>query len=71
VAYIINGALRAVDESWSSQILQYLRANPEVLRAASPGWREPLVSLAQLSEAEGGKERAPARLVAAAERGMG
>ena len=27
---------RAVDEAWSSQILQYLRANPEVLRAASP-----------------------------------
>ncbi|HYI84086.1 MAG TPA: hypothetical protein VEX11_12850 [Acetobacteraceae bacterium] len=62
---------KAVDEAWSSQILQYLRANPEVLRAASPAWREPLTSLAQIADAEGGKERAPARLAQAAEREMG
>jgi hypothetical protein len=60
---------RAVDEAWSSQIQQYLRANPEVLRGTSPGWREPLTSLAQITDAEGGKEPAPARLAEAAERG--
>ena len=62
---------KVVDEAWSSQILQYLRANPEVLRAASPGWREPRTPLAQITYAEGGKERAPARLAEAPERVMG
>ena len=59
---------RAVEESWSSQILQYLRAKPEVLRAAASGQRQPRAPLAQTEDVEGAKESAPALLCEGAER---
>ena len=62
---------RAVEESWSSQVLQYLRANPDVLRAASSESRQPRAPLAQSKDAEGGEERALALLSEGAERETG
>jgi hypothetical protein len=62
---------RDVDESWLSQVLQYLRANPDVLRAASSGSRQAQAPLAQSKGAGGGEERALALLSEGAEREAG
>jgi len=51
---------RAVEKSWLSQLTEYLRANPDALRATLSEWRQPRAPLAQSQDADGGKERAPA-----------